>query len=77
MKLKISYLLLLTLIIAEIYGWYQYHVFAAVPSTRLAVGSYYPEMQQSSCWQNYRHERIERPYERLPETKECLNVQVQ
>jgi hypothetical protein len=45
MKWKIAAILLLAIIvISGVYGWHEYQNFNAVPLTRLAAGSYYPEM---------------------------------
>jgi len=45
MKWKIAAILLPAIIvISGVYGWHEYQNFNAVPLTRLAAGSYYPEM---------------------------------
>jgi pimeloyl-ACP methyl ester carboxylesterase len=48
MKIKrrkvIRLTLLLCFVIGLFYGWYEYRIFMAVPTTRLLAGSYYPEM---------------------------------
>jgi len=45
MKWKIVvFLLLAIIVVGGIYGWHGYQAFNAVPLTRLAAGSYYPEM---------------------------------
>lgn len=45
MKWKIAaFLLPAIIVISGVYGWHEYQAFNAVPVTRLASGSYYPEM---------------------------------
>jgi pimeloyl-ACP methyl ester carboxylesterase len=47
-KKKIKIVLLFIFLAGLIYGWYEYRVFTAVPTTRLSAGSYYPEMPPDS-----------------------------
>ena len=47
-KKKIKIIILLIFITGLIYGWCEYQAFTAAPTTRLAAGSYYPEMPPDS-----------------------------
>jgi len=56
MNRKIPILLLFAIAVAGgIYGWHEYQAFNAVPTTRLAAGSYYPEMPPD---ENHRYIQI-------------------
>ncbi|MCO5384147.1 MAG: hypothetical protein NHB15_20470 [Methanosarcina barkeri] len=43
-----KFLVLFILAAGLVYGWFEYREFTAVPATRLAAGSYYPEMPPDS-----------------------------